>query len=64
MSRRSKRQRFYARMRIARSKPPWFWRGADMTDLIPIGSIGRLIERMQSWPRVPESTIPEPDPLF
>lgn len=44
MSRRTaRRQRFYARMRIARSTPPWFWRGADMTDLIPISSIERLM---------------------
>ncbi|WP_439570513.1 hypothetical protein [Methylibium sp.] len=66
MSRRTaRRQRFYARMRLARSCAAWSWVGAvDMTNLIPLGAIEALVTRMRSWPRVPESTIQEPDPLF
>lgn len=63
MSRRSKRQRFYARMRRERSTPKWLWT-VDMTDLIPLGAIEALVTRMQSLSTVPAPTIPEPDPLF
>lgn len=65
MSRRTaRRQRFYARMRIARSTPPWYWYGADPADLLPLGSIESLVTLMRTWLVVSESITPEPDTLW